>query len=317
MYTSYNGAPFFYDYLNVCDSSLSPSYLKSSDTVLTNFFKKYFLQEAISIYKFRLPENWDEDYFKYTLFCNGIIGVITTDRFGTICQQGNLWGYNVFYRPNKMIFYNPLFAKIYECIIWKNCGVIKLQPNYSGIMDIIEFYATLASYIFTGIFTNLINTKLAYCFIAGNKASAQTFKKMMDDIISGEPAVVLDKDLMDSNGNPLWVPFVQNIGQNYITPKMLDDFAKIKNMFFSDIGIPNANNIKKERMLTDEINANNYETQAKCLLWLECIQKDMEKCRKLFKYSVTELSVELRPELKEAFQNESNNVNTGDMVLRP
>lgn len=315
MLSSYNGAPYFYDYINIVDSAVSPSYLKAADTMLTQYFTKYFLQEAMSVYKFTVPSNWDEDYFKYTLFCTGVCGVINTDKFGVICQRGNLWGYNVYYRPNKMLFYNPLFTRVYESTIWEDCGIVKLQPNYSSIMDIIQFYAVMSALLFTGVFTNLINTKLAYCFMSANKGAAETFKKMMDDIISGQPAVFMDKDLIDSNGTPLWIPFVQNLGQNYITPKMLEDFVKIKNLFCADIGIPNANTSKKERLIQDEVNANNYETQSKCLMWLECMQEDMERCRQLFKYDKSQLDVALRPELQEVYNNESNNVNTGAMVL--
>ena len=57
---------------------------------------------------------------------------------------------------------------------------------------------------------------------------------------------------------------------------------KIKVMFFNDIGVPNANTEKKERLITDEVNANNIETQTKFSLWLDEIKRGFEKANKLF-----------------------------------
>lgn len=44
-------------------------------------------------------------------------------------------------------------------------------------------------------------------------------------------------------------------------------------MFDTDIGIPNANTDKRERLITDEVNSNNAETLSKCALWLDQCQK--------------------------------------------
>ena len=65
-------------------------------------------------------------------------------------------------------------------------------------------------------------------------------------------------------------------------------------MYDTDIGIPNANTDKKERLISDEVNANNYETMAKCSLWLEQLKEDIEKVKDMFGI---ELSVDWRKEV--------------------
>ena len=74
------------------------------------------------------------------------------------------------------------------------------------------------------------------------------------------------------------------------------------------IGIPNSNTDKKERMIVDEVNANNGRTHALCKLWLEHLEESFDKTRKLFGLSESELSVKL----SRITQNErSENYGTG------
>ena len=54
--------------------------------------------------------------------------------------------------------------------------------------------------------------------------------------------------------------------------------------------------MKKERLITDEINANNIATKAKSEVWFENINDSIDKVRKLFGLSKADLSVEWRYE---------------------
>ena len=57
---------------------------------------------------------------------------------------------------------------------------------------------------------------------------------------------------------------------------------KIEAMFDTDVGIPNANTDKKERLVTDEVNANNVETATRCELWLEQLKKAGQDTNDMF-----------------------------------
>ena len=57
-------------------------------------------------------------------------------------------------------------------------------------------------------------------------------------------------------------------------------------MFDTEIGIPNANTDKRERLVTDEVNANNVETASRCEMWLESIKAGMEKANNMFGLSL-------------------------------
>ena len=225
------GVPYLYDYINMANSIVDPSTVHAERTATNRFFERYLLQKAISVFKWELPEQWAKNYFLYVLYCWGFISVVNTDKYGTIPQACSIRGYDIFYQPTHAVITNPLLTGILEPRIGTECTLIKLQPDYGGIIDIIQYYANLLALTAESIATNLTNTKLAYVFGAKNKAQAESFKKMFDEITSGNPAVFVDKMLMDDNGKPAWFTFSQNIKENYIVPDLLCDMRKIEEMF--------------------------------------------------------------------------------------
>ena len=78
-------------------------------------------------------------------------------------------------------------------------------------MDKINFYADMLALSAETAGVDLVNSKLAYVFGAKNKAQAESFKKMFDQIGSGQPAAYIDKTLFDEEGNPGWTMFNQNL----------------------------------------------------------------------------------------------------------
>lgn len=283
---------YYNDFISLYNGLQNPSTIHANDNQLTYYFKKYLIQKIFSVYEFELPEEWDKDYFLYTLFLQGFIAVIKTDKFGVIPQHCSLWGRTVFYTPSNVTISNPLLSGITQPKIGVECSLIKLQPDYSGVYDIITYYAELLALCIQTASSNLINSKLSYVFATKNaKAGAESLKELYDRIASGEPAVFVDDKLYKNDGSPSWELFNQNVGANYITNEILADMNKIMNMFNTDIGINNANFEKTERLNIPETVANNDETQSKAQVWLETMQRGIDMTNKLFN---TNLSVKLR-----------------------
>lgn len=274
-----------YDFINEYNAQIKPSTVHCSNTMLTAYFERYFLHKLLSCYEINIPDTWARNYFEYSLFGLGHIAVFDAGEdtgFGVICQAGSLSGYNVFYQPAKYVFGNPVIgSRILD--IGKNCEVIKVLPDYSGFSSAIELYADLMGLCVESAGVNLVNSKMAYVFAAESKAAAESFKKLYDKIASGEPAAVIDKSLFNKvDGKPSWYMFTQNVGQNYITDKILNDMQTIDNQFDTFIGIPNANTQKRERLITDEVNANTIDTGAIPTLVTQYAGESMEKVNKMF-----------------------------------
>lgn len=276
-------APYMYDYINAEVSQHSPSTVHTKNTELQRFFARYLLQKAMSVFKWDLPETWDRDYFLYVLYGIGYIAVINTDKYGVIPQQCGLDGYNIFYQPKRALVTNPLLKGLRRLDIGTQCTLIKLQPDYGSVMDLVGFYADMMALTAETAGVNLVNSRLSYVFFGKNKNTAESQKKLFDRVASGEPATFVDTALYDvQSGNPSWIPFQQNVGQNYIAGDALADLRKWEMMFDTDVGIPNANTDKKERLITDEVNANNAEVTSKADLWLDQLQKSFAQTSKMF-----------------------------------
>ena len=275
--------PKSYEFENLYNSMRSPSTVHCRNTALVEFYTRYLLQKVISVFEFTgLPETWADNYFKYVLFGEGVIAVINTDRYGVICQNCGLSGYNVFYQPTTVLVANPLLPGLREFTVGENCQIIKLQPNYSGVMDLVTTYADLMALALETTGANLLNSKLSYVFFADNKTAAESFKKLYDKLASGEPMAVIDKNLLKEDGSVAWQMFTQNVGANYVTGELLNDMKTIEDQFNTIVGIPNANTQKRERMITDEVNANNVDTKSRVNLWLETMKRDIDKVNAMF-----------------------------------
>ena len=280
-----------YDYINLYNAVRSPSTVHVKNTRLRNYFRKYLLQKAMSVFKWTLPDEWDRDYFLYTLYCRGFISILYTNRYGVICQECSPGGYNLYYRPSYVIVTNPLIRETLTLNIDRDCVLLKLQPDYSSIMDIVGYYADQMALASEAMGVNLVNTKTGTVFGAESKAQAETYKKMYDNLSEGDPAVVIGKKLLNDDGTPNWFPFTQHIKESYVVSDVLSDMRKIEAMFDTEIGIPNANTDKRERLISDEVNANNVETATRCELWLETLRKGIDKANNMFNL---QLSVDWR-----------------------
>lgn len=282
-----------YDFVNIYNAQYSPSTVHVKNTGLAWYFKKYLLQKLISVFEFEgLPEEWALNYFTYVLFTRGFIAIVDTDKYGVIPQHCRLGGkLNVMYQPTSVIISNPLLRP-FEAQINVDCALVKMQPDYCGAWDIIDYYGDLLALASETASMNLVNSKLSYVFIAENNAQAESFKKLYDEIQAGNPAVFPDKNLFrDEEGSPSWIQFDNNVKANYLVDEIMADMHRIINMFNTDIGIPNANYEKSERLITDEVNANNVDTMSKVMLWKAEIEKGLDKANELYGLN---MSVKLR-----------------------
>lgn len=278
--------PVSYLWENLYNADFSPSTVHG-DAKLTVFFSKYLFQKAISPFKFTIPDSWPLNYFLYTLYARGLGCVFRVPEFGTIYQDCTISGYNLYYQPKRALVANHVLFerfpdRMWELEIGKECALIHIEPDYSGIMDLVTFYADQLALFSEAIAMNLQNSKLAFVFAGKNQAIAETFKKLFDKVQSGEPAVVVDSGLFDSQGRLLMDFFNRDLKGSYIITDLLDDMRTTEERFLTEIGIPNANTDKRERLITSEVESNNVETRSKCEVWLDTLRRCFDECNRMF-----------------------------------
>lgn len=274
-------APYYYDYVNTLESAVQPANQNILNTQTGRFFQRYLLKKALSVFKWTLPEWWDENYFLYVLYCRGYAAIFDSGKFGVIPQECGLQGYNVFYRPTNVIIANPLLD-IKNREIGKDAVLMQLQPDYMGVLDLCGHYAEKMALASSAINQNLWNTKISIVFFAGNDAEQQSIKKAYDRMSDGDPMVVVHKNLRDENGNLKYEVFNRDVKSSYVISDLISDLRKIEAEFDTRIGVPNANTDKRERLITDEVNANNVETHILCDMWMDSIQDGIQKVKDMF-----------------------------------
>lgn len=274
-----NKAPYDYEFINLYNSARNPSSIHTRNTALFNYFVRYLLKKAISVIDFEnCPETWAMNYFKYVLFGYGYLAIFDTIDYGVIPQQCQIGDTRtIFYQPKIAIITNPILNHPRELEIGVECELLKLQPDYTSIMDIITTYADLMAVCLETAGINLINSKTSMIFFAEDKNTAESYKKVFDKINSGEPMAVVDKKLRADEGGRNWEIFTQNVGANYITTNILNDMKTIEDQFNTKVGIPNANTQKRERLISSEVLANDVDTKALVNLWLDTINDDLVK----------------------------------------
>lgn len=159
---------------------------------------------------------------------------------------------------------------------------MQLQPDYMGVLDLCGHYAEKMALASSAINQNLWSAKIATVFFAGNDAEQQSIKKAYDRMSDGDPMVVVHKNLRDENGNLKYEVFNRDVKQSYIVSDLIADLRKIEAEFDTRVGIPNANTDKRERLITDEVNANNVETTILSDMWMDSVQDAIKKVRDMF-----------------------------------
>lgn len=255
---------------------------KNVDPKSTTFFyyQRMLLRKAMSVFELTgCPDNWDLDYVLEKIFVNGYICISDTAA-GILPLECGISGINVYNHPTTCIIANPVLGN-FEKTIDEDCALVKLQYNYTGIMDIITHYATKLAECDASIAVNLMNSKVAFIGLVGSKQQAQSMKLMYDKIAQGEPAVFVRGDQINAD-NILY----NHVKENYIASEVQRLKRQIMSEFLTEIGVNNANTDKRERLTDNEVEVNDHEIQLNSAYWLEQMSEGFEKANKLFGLSV-------------------------------
>ena len=218
------------------------------------------------------PSNWNIDNMWDVLLKNGYIPIVTTD-IGTLALEGGYYGQNMYYMPTNVLVANPVLGDINRTIgVDGELLYINYEYNtYQGVMSLINRYAVLLANIDCSLNVSLMNSRVAHVFEANTDAEVKSLEKMYDDVSKGNPAVFLKKGSrpLTSNENNSFL----NVKNTYIGNDLLLTKKSIMNEFLTEIGINNANTDKRERLNSDEVNANNTEVRCTIMRFIDSLNE--------------------------------------------
>ena len=238
------------------------------------YYRYYLLKKLFGRFDFRIPDSWDKDYMLDALFMEGYF-IVTDTEAGIVPLRCGLTGINIYNHPTTAVVANPVLGN-FDRTIGVDCALVQLQANYGGVYPMINRYATMLAMCDSSIAVNLMNTKAAFVFGASNKAQAETFKKMYDQITCGHPAVFMKDGLNDES------IYTFHVKENYIADDIQLLKRKLVNEFLTEIGINNTNLDKRERLTNDEVNANDQEVIANIQHWIDNITCGINDVNKMY-----------------------------------
>ena len=255
------------DYFN-----MQPSTVKGRANAGTEYYKRLLYTKLFSTLKFKLPESWKLNYFRFWLFHFGSIAVVYTNEFGWVCQPYSIEKLDLYYQP-AVILVNNQFVENKVGVVGYNAGIIKCMDDYFGLDDVVTRYATDLAQCDRSIEVNLMNSNVTAFFKATDKKNAEAVKEVYGKATTGEPFVVVNKEVLGDESIEILLPNVKN---NFIVTDLLTARRGILNAFLTEIGIRNANYDKKERLNSQEVNENNDETSANISVIYDNIKQSMD-----------------------------------------
>ena len=285
--------------INLIQNYFQPSGIKV-DSKYTDMFDRMLYERVCSVLDVKYNSTIDIDYFKYVLLGAGYIAITKTPLYGIFAQLPTLTGYDMYCKPTTVDIHSCATnanIDLNGLKIGKDCAVIYLRPTRCGIFDIIGYYSYKLALVASAFDMNIFNSKLAFMIACKNKSSAQTIKKIYDQVQAGNPAVAFDEkikneDNMKGGKSELWETFNKDLKQNFIAPELIDVFEKLLDQFDTEVGIPSVGSDKKERLNVLETEKNDVETVTRLTTWLETMQPGINDANKL--YPDLKLSITMR-----------------------
>ena len=244
-----------------------------------------------------LPNNMDERWIEKYLFTSGKCIFFKDPKMGFmvagLAQQGSINCYgdptDVYPVAENYVYDGPKLVNGENCYIIRNNDL--MLPNF----PIIRHYSFKLTNIDRAIDTNIEAVKTPVIVRCSDKQRL-SLKNAINQRRDNEPVIWANdqsniSDMVDTLDTNAPVVFPQLQTQKHM----------ILNEVFTDLGINNANMDKKERMVTNEIEANNEQVKASEDVMLKVREEACKQINRIFNLdiSVKRRKLDTIPEYKE------------------
>lgn len=218
----------------------------------------------------KIPKN----YLRYWLFLFGSYTTIYTKKFGWVISPYSTSEFDFYFQPKQLVVNNRFLDSTKIGLVGVNCEIVRLFDDYRGVTPIINQYADKLAACDKAIDINLMLTGLGKIVGTRDKKDAEAIKTALGQLTTGIPIVALNKNVLDeytvSN-------LVADISSPFIGDKVHDLKRSIMNDLLTTIGVNNANINKRERLNSDEVNANNDEVRTLYDVMYENLKDSFER----------------------------------------
>ena len=192
---------------------------------------------------------------------------------------------DVYYRPTICTVANPALNLSKAFAINKDCVIVKNDSNMVGLSHTISKYNTLITENEITILIALINSRMSIIFSGADSATKTSAEQYLNMIKQGKLGVISDNAFLESLSINMGNNTRNNVFEDLIRLNMY-----LKASLNNSIGLNSNTALKKERLITAEIDVNNTSLYPLIDDMLECRRIGVEKINELFG---TEITVEL------------------------
>lgn len=255
------------------------------------------------------PDKVNTRFIEETLYEYGMCVYYDDPTFGKMiarCTTANVM--NIYNEPTEVTTYSsdpnyvPRTLKIgTDCVLIRN-NVEMIPTDYTIQQFAYRLYETQRS-----IDTNIALQKFPLIVLC-NQNQLQSFKNLIKDVQTNEPIIYGDKTMNVENIKTL------DTEAPFVADKLMVHKNNVWNECMSFLGINNVNTDKKERLITDEANANNELIEMMSEVMLAERKRATDEIKKLFGDNIEVCLRNYTPDEKkrEIDQPRANERGTGD-----
>lgn len=280
----------------------TPKKLKFSS--LYRYYFDFILRLLYRVIVFdNIPETVSETFLKLVIYTQGkvcflkgdLIGESGSDLLALNCSRADTP--DVYYIPRKVLVTNPRLKKQYNITPGKDCEILYLSEadKYclteinGGLFTLIERTATMLADNDISINISQKNTRLTNLVSGDTQNTVDSIRAVIMAMYEGDPTIVVKSSLIDKLQG---IPILNNTSNNHNLVELIEVQQYILSHFYEQIGIATHDQMKRERLITAEINDN----LDLCFLnvddMLVTIQEGLKRVNEMFG---TEITARLNP----------------------
>lgn len=210
------------------------------------------LRKTNTMFKYHnLPETIPERILEGMLQRNGYVAIAKVAD-NIYCFNGGLGGEpNVYYEPTICTVANPALNFNADLVIDTDCIIMDNDSYRQGLLPIIERYSAMLVENDISMIMASINTRIAVVFSGGDTATKQSAEEYLRNIIAGKLGVVTDNAFLQSlKINPA------STHNNTTISNLIEQNQYIKACLLNEIGLSANTQLKKERLISAEVENN-------------------------------------------------------------
>lgn len=229
-----------------------------------------------------MPDTIDIPTLMYGLLFSGNVGFFKDEIMGYLCLMGvpsrqvDVYNYQVAYYIHTASGYNR-HLRVSRFDPLRDGVVIYANQMRQADIAVVDMYARRLAEALRTCDVNIANQKTMK-IIGTSDEQRLTLENILKDYSGNVPICLVDKALdMGGDNHPVY-----DMTAPYVADKIWVYITNIWNDFLTWLGVENATNQKRERMVTDEVNANYGDVEQERKKGLQCIKTALKEINELF-----------------------------------